>query len=1278
MAEILMSGATGILKKLVGVVSEDIALAWDVKDDLKKLQSTSEMILAVIADAEKRQEKEQLVRLWLIRLKDIAYDADDVIDEFSYEDMRLRRNREDSSKHKKIKEINKRLDEITKDMARFRLEITTPTPDGDSTGQLDRQFTSHVNESEIVGREYDESQIIKLLTTNTTSSSSSVNPNQYPEKISVISIVGMGGLGKTTLAQLVYNDELVKKVFELRMWVHFSENFDIEIILVNIMESITETNFHKLSNFCVLVNKVQEKLSGKKYLLVLDDLWNEDSEQWGILMSVLLAGAPGSKILVTTRLSQLEDDACWSIIKQKAFAPGGALNSMKMSEIGKQIAKKCCGLPLAAKFLGSLMRLKNKENDWISIRDDDIWNTPESKRKILPVLELSYNNLPSHLKQCFSYCSIFPKNWEINKETLIQLWKAEGFIKQSYVGNRKSIEDFGNEYFESLVWRSFFQIVQKDGVGDIKWCKMHDLAEDVLGENELVALKGSEFEVVTEVRRLQLNLDEDISATFMKSLSCAKKLRTVSVLQGSNPDPSIFSKNHQLRILHVGFPGSCYLLKVRSLSFFKLRHLRYLRLTSLNLSEAVYDQSISKLYNLETLVLNSIGPYHCVKNLLTNSQSLNKLGHLEVSFTDMDELPDSVTSLCNLHTLDLNNCELKFIPESISSLKNLKSLNLSVNPIKELPASVLTLSNLQTLNVNTCKNLISLPKCVADLANLKVFSFTNCPLLEALPEDFGALIQLRSLNLLGTRIKVLPESCSKLNNLEIMSLFNCEFHIDVKYLTKLKRLLYNSEELGNLNFLTQLLINNLQNVKDPIDAERANLKRKQNLYKLLLSWNAMEEEELDMIRWDQKSCNFQVFEALQPPTGLRELGIYNFKGCDLPTWMCDPSGTLMNLGILTLHNCKEIKQLAAAIGQLPRLQTISLTQMSLKSLDIGGFRSLINLDLTDMLLLEELGCSYPSSLPDLRITGCKFLTEIPSFPLLGILVLDNIHHKLVGSVGRSQTSLKQLSLDNIEELIYFPISILENNCNLHFVRTKCCNQLEGFGVINDDEKKKNVVAPYDPNLYRVSLQNLVSIDCPVLKYLLDLRNCTSLRDLFIFNCPQVKGSLSYDLKSLQFLKSLHVDFIQRDERQGDVTDKHANWFDSLFLGWFVLLRSSTAALSLLVRSPKILNWLQEFDLIPVHSFQDSMDFPSIHFAGAWTAEKRYRPKEDDTDMICLPVIEFKSNSPFLLSLLCASIVKAGRFMEVPQLTVSNRPSASSSAGDEGGEGPAFCSFAAVP
>ncbi|XP_026432776.1 putative disease resistance protein RGA3 [Papaver somniferum] len=1198
MEDILMSGATGILKKLVGVVSEDIGSALGVKDDLKKLQSTLEMILAVIADAEKRQGKEELVRLWLRRLKDIAYDADDVIDEFSYENMR-RCEKKDNSKQKvfnlttsssklplafrlkmgkKIKEINKKLDEITKDMGRFQLEFTTPIPDGESTDQLDRQDTSHVNESEIVGREDDESRITKLLITHTTSSSSSsstssfTNPNQYPEHISVISIVGMGGLGKTTLAQLAYKNELVNKVFKLAMWVHVSEIFDIEIILVNIMESITKTKFHKPSNFHVLVNIVQKQLNGKRYLLVLDDLWNEDSEQWSSLMSVLLVGAPGSKILITTRndqvasvvrgsippynLKQLEDDECWSIIQTKAFSPGGALDAPKMTDIGKEIAKKCCGLPLAAKFLGGLMRLNNKESDWISIKDDDTWNTSDSKRKILPVLKLSYNYLPSHLKQCFSYCSIFPKNWEISKETLVHLWMAEGFLKESGTRNKRSIEDHGRDYFESLARSSFFHNFKKNAVDDIKTCKMHDLvhdlAQDVFGENEMLSLKASKSADVSKVFRLRLDLDEEISTTFLKSLSYAKKLRTLFIPEGSKLDPSIFSENKRLRILHVGrspdhtYPGP----KWRPLSV--LKHLRYLRLTSLDLSELETDKSINKLYNLESLVLNDMGIG--VQILLTNIQSLEKLRYLEVSDTDMVELPDSVTSLYNLQTLDLNNCALKFIPDSISGLKNLRFLNLSSNPIEELPVSVITLTNLEALNVSFCKNLKALPEYVSGLKNLRGFDFRMCPLLEALPEDFGNLSQLRYLNLNGTHINVLPESCANLNNLEFIDLYQCELPRNVKHLTKLRKFMHDwcdppavlglgklvclqklvysvpetpisepecnvgIEELGNLNFLEMLRIGNLQNVKDPIAADRADLKGKQNLLRLFLNFG--EKRKKMKINLGN---HLPVFEALKPPTSLRSLHIEYFMGCDLPAWMCVPNG-LENLVELKLINCKGIKQLPASIGKLPCLGHLDLTGMSsLKSLDISGFATLIDLLLTDMFRLEELSYSYPC-LQYLKIRGCKRLTEIPSFPSLWYLELEKVDHKLICSVGRSQTTLTDLCIQNGEDLIYFPISILQNNCKLQSLGIKECNQLEGF-CVSDDDNGENMVALCGPELYSGSLQKLGLFNCPLLKFLPNLRGWTSLQELNILDCPQVKESLNYDLKSLSFLQELAVDFI---------------------------------------------------------------------------------------------------------------------------------------------------------
>ncbi|XP_026379081.1 disease resistance protein RGA2-like [Papaver somniferum] len=471
---IFVNGVTEALKKLVPIIGKEIVLAWGVKDKLKKLQKTVQMILVVIADAERKQLNDAAVGLWLRRLKDVAYDADFVLDEFSYETMR-RCERGNRLKHKvmdfvsssnnplafgfkmakKIKIINKRLDEITEDMKRFHLQDATDNTfmvHGGSSEQRSRQTASSMNESDIIGRDDDKNRLVDILTQVIPSSTS---PDTNPENVSVVSIVGMGGLGKTSIAQVVYKDEMVNKLFELTMWVHVSAYFDLEKLLTKIMESSTHNKFDAPSNFSVLVSKVEEQLNGKKYLLVLDDLWNENAEEWERLYSQLLVGAQGSKILITTRktqvadvvkgsippykLEKLQDDECWSIIEKKAFSPGGALKTANVTSIGREIAKRCSGLPLAAKFLGGLMRSRNKEVNWLSILENDIWRTPESQSTIMPILKLSYDNLSSELKQCFSYCSIFPKDWEINRVTMVQLWIAEGFLDTCNVGNGRSI-----------------------------------------------------------------------------------------------------------------------------------------------------------------------------------------------------------------------------------------------------------------------------------------------------------------------------------------------------------------------------------------------------------------------------------------------------------------------------------------------------------------------------------------------------------------------------------------------------------------------------------------------------------------------------------------------------------------------------------------------------------------------------------------------------------------------------------------------------------------------
>ncbi|XP_026405132.1 putative disease resistance protein RGA3 [Papaver somniferum] len=378
---ILVTGATEILNKLGYVIAQEIGLAWGVEDDLKKLQSTLQMIAEVTDDAEKKQLSDSSVRLWLERLKDAAYDADDVLDEFSYEVMRRREigrlkfkvcDLVSSSNPlafrlkmaRKVAHINKIFDEICKEKDRFQLQmVSSSTSSGRSSGHKNRETVAFGEDSEIVGRKNDKSKIVELLI-----GSMALGDTNQKEKISVVPIVGMGGIGKTSLAQLVYKDASIVKHFETRIWVCMSNHFDFNEILGGIMESMTRTKCDSTISLDTLVNLVQERLTGRKYLLVLDDLWSQNIEEWITLKRWLAVGAMGSKVLVTTRinqvasivqgmippyiLQQISTDECWSIIKEEALAPGGALETPGMTEIGKEIARKCCGLSRAARSIG--------------------------------------------------------------------------------------------------------------------------------------------------------------------------------------------------------------------------------------------------------------------------------------------------------------------------------------------------------------------------------------------------------------------------------------------------------------------------------------------------------------------------------------------------------------------------------------------------------------------------------------------------------------------------------------------------------------------------------------------------------------------------------------------------------------------------------------------------------------------------------------------------------------------------------------------------------------
>ena len=450
MADILLSA---LVSSMVGNLNtsalQELGIALGLRDELDNLESTLSTIQAVLQDAEEKQWKSEAIRNWLRKLKEGAYDADDVLDEFATEALILKADKEKGVKSQvssffslqnrlifpikmahKLKNVRDRLESISMERSKFHLR------EGDINMEVfdieRRQTGSVVIESEIYGRGEEKEKIIQVLLTHVSDQ----------ENLAIYAVWGMGGLGKTTLAQLIYNDARVQRHYDMRIWVCVSDDFHIRKLVRAIIESI-DGSACNLSELDPLQQCLQEKLRGRKFLLVLDDVWNEYHDKWNGLKEVLRCGSNGSKVIVTTRIENvalmmatlpihhigcLSENDSWSLFTRCAFGMGRLKERSELESIGKEIVKKCGGVPLAIKTLGSLMSLKSTESEWLSVKESQIWELPEGEHSILPALRLSYHYLPPHLRQCFAFCCIFPKDHVLEMDKLIQLWMANGFI----------------------------------------------------------------------------------------------------------------------------------------------------------------------------------------------------------------------------------------------------------------------------------------------------------------------------------------------------------------------------------------------------------------------------------------------------------------------------------------------------------------------------------------------------------------------------------------------------------------------------------------------------------------------------------------------------------------------------------------------------------------------------------------------------------------------------------------------------------------------------------
>ena len=1076
--ELLLSAAfDALFHKLAS--SDFLAFARQelIHSQLKTWNTQLLNIREVLNDAEDKQITSSSVKLWLSDLSNLAYDIEDILDDFNTEMLRRKLSAQPQeaaststsrkvwslipscctsftpshvtfnvSMGSKIKDITDRLEDISTRKAQLGLEKVA----GKTNSTWKRTPTTCLfDEPQAHGRDDDKNKILDLLLSD--------------EPLAVIPIIGMGGLGKTTLARLVYNDDAVVKHFTPRAWVCVSDEFDVVKLTKAILSAISPQSSNDAKDFNQLQVQLSQSLAGKRFLLVLDDVWNKNYEDWNNLRSPFRGGAKGSKIIVTTRNTQvalmmepsvtyhhslkpLSYDDCWSIFVQHAFENRNIQQHSNLTSIGKKIVEKCDGLPLAAKVLGGLLRSKQQDDEWEDVLNSKIWSS--SATGIIPALRLSYQHLPAQLKRCFVYCAIFPHDYEFEETDLVLLWMAEGLIQVQPSEGNKQMEDLGAEYFRELVSRSFLMQSENGESQFVMHDLISDLAKSVAGqlflhlEDELEHNKN--YINLQDTRHVSYNRCHHEIFKRFEALNEAKKLRTFIALPVS-VNPYLF--------------GQCYL--TRKVSCYLLLKLRYLR----------------------------------------------------------------VLSMCGYNIQEL--------PNSIGELKHLRYLNLSRTFIEWLPESIGELYNLQALILRGCESLTTLPMSIGNLVNLRHLDISDTSELKKMPPGIGNLINLQTLSKFimekdnsSSGIKELK----KLSNIRgILSILGLHNVVDAQDAMDL-----NLKEKGKIEELTMEW--GSDNIDDPQSQRKEvqvleSLEPHRNLKKLTISsygggtfpsWigNPSFSQMVQLYLKDCRSCT--VLPSLGQLSSLKSLRIEGISGIkdigaefygqmaesfqtlecltfsDMPKWedwrfpsSLDEGGSLFpRLRELILWRCpKLVGKLPCSLSFLVKLQIVECPKLS-KPLPKCSSLLELNVEACNGMLLGSNGLKNFTSLVtlkmnkiyDLNHVGERFVEGLTAMEDLSIKDCEELRWLRLETLGR----LKRLKVLRCDGLISLEEKALP--CNLEYLKIEGCTNLEKLP--NELQSRKSLI-------------ELIISKCPKLVKILEKGWPPMLRELVVRDCEDL-------------------------------------------------------------------------------------------------------------------------------------------------------------------------------
>ncbi|KAG6528222.1 hypothetical protein ZIOFF_010373 [Zingiber officinale] len=600
-------------------------------------------------------------------------------------------------------------------------------------------MTERYPDPRIIGHFVEETQLVGINQSRDTLIKWVMDEN-YPE-LTTISLVGFGGLGKTTLAKIVYDDPIiVGGHFQSRVWIAVSQNYSIKELLKKIIRQISineqqirdvfecqdaSLNTEQLLNImdkAQLVKTIRDHLHGKRYMIVFDDVWS--TEAWESLSIALPQGKEGSRVIVTSRSEEVANYSCsrnrqfifkisplspeksWELFCRKVFEAPEYSCPRELENVGKEILQKCDGLPLAIVTIGGLLSSKpdKKHEEWKDFGDHlrlEI-QTNDMLSKIHQILLLSYNDLSFHLKPCFLFLGIFPEDYQIGRKRLMRQWIAEGIV--SGVGGFPA-EKVAERCFNQLVSRSLVQPSEFYYNGTVKSCRVHDMMLDVI-------------------------------------ISISRKENFVVLL---NEHPTIPPQHQKIRRLSWQ-GGSSGLVPNTDLS-----HLRSFTATAFGEDVALTDYRKQRL-------LRAIDLEGC---------------------RDLDHLhPKSFSKLFLLKYLSLrNNFRLRRLPDSIGDLQNLEFLDIRGTQIYKLPNTIVKLQNLVYLLSDV--RIIQLPKGIRRLKKLRTLGMARADNVQLL-QEIGELVDLQKLaiwfggNYLASRmLDAISALLSKLNgNLRSLNIFH--------------------------------------------------------------------------------------------------------------------------------------------------------------------------------------------------------------------------------------------------------------------------------------------------------------------------------------------------------------------------------------------------------------------------------------------------------------------------------------------------------------------------